>query len=224
MSSFLFTPSHENEEINFNIQTPSTPLLSSEIKKQTTSITSITSSSTRITSPSNINRNINYEESIIYSTYSPNNNNYNNNSNNSVCIHTPLNDILTTSTRISSSPQISSDEKRQNELEESERLAWRLMEEESMRAYEMQIEFMRNNPELFSQEELQAFNTLLHENNETDEYQQNNNGNNNSDDNEENDDNNDNEEDDEQDNSGAWTYDNLLEIARIVGGNTLFYS
>jgi hypothetical protein len=95
-----------------------------------------------------------------------------------------------------------SDDRRRQEIEESERLAWQLMEEESMRAYEMQLEYMRSNPELFSEEEVQALNSVLQENvggndEEIEEGE---------------------EEQGEEGNSGTWSYDQLLEIARVVGG------
>lgn len=54
-----------------------------------------------------------------------------------------------------------SEQARLRELEESERLAWQLMQEESTNAYEMQLEFMRNNPSLFSNEEVEALNMIL---------------------------------------------------------------
>lgn len=95
------------------------------------------------------------------------------------------------------------EERIRHEIEESERLAWQLMEEESMRAYEMQIEFMRNNPELFSEEEIQALNSVLQENVEQQEEG------------EVGEEEGEGEGEEEED---AWSYDRLLEIARVVGG------
>jgi hypothetical protein len=89
------------------------------------------------------------------------------------------------------------EERVRNEMEESERLAWQLMEEESMRAYEMQVEFMRNNPGLFSEEEIQALNSVLQENVAEEEEE---------------------EGEEEEESEDAWSYDRLLEIARVVGG------
>lgn len=76
-----------------------------------------------------------------------------------------------TSTPVSSTPSeasgdedaLSSAEKRQLEMDESERLAWQLMEEESMNAYQMQVDYMRANPDLFSEDDLAAVGAVLQE-------------------------------------------------------------
>ena len=60
-----------------------------------------------------------------------------------------------------------SSEKRQRELEESEKLAWQLMEEESMNAYQIQVDYMRNHPELFDAADLAALGAVLNDNTNT---------------------------------------------------------
>mmetsp|Transcript_12298 Transcript_12298/g.18633 ORF Transcript_12298/g.18633 Transcript_12298/m.18633 type:complete len:237 (+) Transcript_12298:70-780(+) len=87
----------------------------------------------------------------------------------------------------------------QREIEESERLAFQLMEEESMRAYQMQVEYMTANPDLFSQEEMQALNLVLSEqgNNDQDEEEV--------------------DEDLNSSDASNWTYEQLLEIGQAVG-------
>jgi hypothetical protein len=113
-----------------------------------------------------------------------------------VGLTTPIADDINTPANISSA------DRRRQEMEESERLAWQLMEEESMRAYEMQLDYMRSHPELFSEEEVQALNSVLQENVAVDEDIEEGEG----------------EIEDEEGNSGTWSYDQLLEIARVVGG------
>ena len=96
-----------------------------------------------------------------------------------------------------SSPEVSSTEKRLKEQEESERLAWQLMQEESMNAYQMQVDYMRANPELFSEEDMAALGAVLQEPHQNDD-----------------------EEDDEveEDDSAEWTYEQLLELGQSIGG------
>lgn len=98
--------------------------------------------------------------------------------------------------------EICSSEKRQREQEESERLAWQLMQEESMNAYQMQVDYMRANPELFAEEDLAALGAVLQESQqqqpEEDEGEY---------------------DDDEEveDNSQEWTYEQLLELGHTIG-------
>jgi hypothetical protein len=98
---------------------------------------------------------------------------------------------------------MSSAEKRQREQEESERLAWQLMEEESMNAYQMQVDYMRANPELFAEEDLAALGAVLQETQQREEE-----------DVEEGEDG----EEVEEDDSREWTYEQLLELGHTIGG------
>jgi hypothetical protein len=117
-------------------------------------------------------------------------------------IHTPIaNEVSKVDTLA-----ISSADRRQKELEESEMLAWQLMQEESMQAYEMQVDYMRNNPDLFSEEEIAALNTVLEENRT--ESQQ---GHGVVQGEEE-------EEEEGEEDSSEWTYERLLELGQLVGG------
>jgi hypothetical protein len=186
MASFVFNSpasNDENEQIFLVNSFPSTPLPSSFVQK--------------------FNEEMNEEEqsgnenmmNLLTPMATPDLNTSVSENNNRDTIHRE--NIPTTEERI------------RNEIEESERLAWQLMEEESMRAYEMQIEFMRNNPDLFSQEEIQALNSVLQENvvqEDGEEGEEEEEG-----------------EGDEED-EDAWSYDRLLEIARVVGGSTSFSS
>ena len=112
-----------------------------------------------------------------------------------------------------SSTDLRSAEKRQKEQEESERLAWQLMEEESMNAYQMQVDYMRANPELFSEDDLAAVGAVLQESNNDQQAQQ-----------EGSEFDNEEEGDIEEDNSQEWTYEQLLELGQTIGGNILFLS
>jgi hypothetical protein len=106
---------------------------------------------------------------------------------------------------------MSSAEKRQQEQDESERLAWQLMEEESMNAYQMQVDYMRANPDLFSEDDLRAVGAVLQQQGGGGEEESGS------------------EFDDEEegegeeggvqeDNSQEWTYEQLLELGNTIGG------
>lgn len=97
-------------------------------------------------------------------------------------------------------------EKRRREEEESENLARQLMEEESINAYQLQIDYMRSNPELFSEEDMAALGVALQESENiprsstADEYDER-------------------EEDGSEmgDDSREWTYEQLLELGQTIG-------
>lgn len=128
-------------------------------------------------------------------------------------------DSSTTATSTSATDDLlCSAEKRQKEQEESERLAWQLMEEESMNAYQMQVDYMRANPDLFSEDDLAAVGAVLQENNNNDIHHHNQQHQEGS----EYDDEEDEEEGEgemEEDNSQDWTYEQLLELGQTIGGN-----
>lgn len=104
----------------------------------------------------------------------------------------------------------SSVEKRQREIEESERLAWQLMEEESINAYEMQVKYMRDHPELFDEADLSAVGAALQENVLSPSQNRNAQEDSNYQDDSEN-------GDTEDENSADWTYEQLLELGRTIG-------
>ena len=196
MSSFFLSPVNENKEINFNIPSSSP------------------SSSSFLTQENNLKKYVNESNQHLEEEEAVEEESNNSISHLNFSLFNHSNSLFLSPNKNDNSKienEISSCERRQKEEKESEELAWRLMEEESMRAYEMQIEYMNNNPQLFSQEELQAFNSLLHENiraeSEEDIEQQQQQQHEEEEGDEE-----------EEDNSEAWTYDNLLEIARLVGG------
>jgi hypothetical protein len=132
----------------------------------------------------------------------------------------PLVDLTASPSPVAAIP--SSAEKRQTELEESEQLAWQLMQEESMSAYEMQVEYMRSNPELFSEEEVTALNMILQESQQEDRHgaHHNHREREEGEDDRSFDDENDEEEEGEGDgdDSADWTYERLLEIGALAGG------
>lgn len=118
-------------------------------------------------------------------------------------VHNILTPIAADHSSKVNTPAISSAERRMKELEESEILAWQLMQEESMQAYELQVEYMRNNPELFSEEEMAALNTVLEENRAESQVISGSGHD---------------EENVEEDDSSEWTYERLLELGQLVGG------
>ena len=90
-------------------------------------------------------------------------------------------------------------------LAESERLAWELMQQDSLDVYNMQIEFMRQNSESLDAADLAALEMAMAEERthvaSTNEEEG--------------------EQDDENadgDNSEPWTYDQLLALGEAVGG------
>ena len=60
-------------------------------------------------------------------------------------------------------PSLLDSEVKRRELEESERLAWQLMQEESMSAYQMQLDYLKNNMDGMNDEEMQAIESILRE-------------------------------------------------------------
>lgn len=60
-------------------------------------------------------------------------------------------------------PSLSDSEVKRRELEESERLAWQLMQEESMSAYQMQLDYLKNNIDGMNDEEMRAIESILRE-------------------------------------------------------------
>jgi hypothetical protein len=101
-------------------------------------------------------------------------------------------------------------------LAESERLAWELMQQESLDVYNMQVEFMRQNAEsldavdlaalemAMAEERMHVTSTGIAQNNEEEEQD---------------------EENADGDNSEPWTYDQLLALGEAVGGgNALSFS
>jgi hypothetical protein len=117
------------------------------------------------------------------------------------------NTLDTTIDRHVNSKSPPSTEEKRRELEASEHLAWQLMQEESINAYQMQLEYIRSNPDMLTEEEIQSLNLFLNENEalagEMNEYLD--------------------ETPDESDSSdpNMWSYDQLLELGRAVGGKSI---
>ena len=85
--------------------------------------------------------------------------------------------------------------------EESERLAWELMQQESLEAYNYQVEFMRENSAGMDPADLAALQQAMEEERRNIAPQEQ-----------------EGDEDEEQDNSEEWTYDRLLALGEAVGG------
>lgn len=86
--------------------------------------------------------------------------------------------------------------------EESERLAWELMQQDNLEAYNYQVEFMRENSAALDPADLAALQQAMEEERRNFAAVQP-----------------EGEEDDEVDNSEEWTYDRLLALGEAVGGN-----
>lgn len=97
-------------------------------------------------------------------------------------------------------------EKERRELEESERLAWELMQQEEQHYYQQQVEYMRQNSETMSAEDLAAIQQIVNE--PAIRFQQNN-----GEDGEENEE--DGEEGDEEEEN--WDYDQLIALGQAIG-------
>ena len=94
-------------------------------------------------------------------------------------------------------------EKRQRELEESEQLARMLMEEESMNAYHMQLQYLNDNEDMLDPIERAAIQNALRE---ADTMQNENNLNENN-----------------SEVSEDMSYDHLLELGQVLGGIHRFF-
>ena len=75
-------------------------------------------------------------------------------SNNGNYENSPINSSITEA-------QLSDEERRLKEEEESERLAWELMQEESMNAYQMQVDYIKANSANMTNEDLEALQSIL---------------------------------------------------------------
>lgn len=94
--------------------------------------------------------------------------------------------------------QVDEQERLRRDMEESERLAWELMRQESMEAYEMQVRFMQENAESLSQEDLAALQLAINEMNPANNIR-------------------DEEEEGPDEESEQWDYDQLLELGQTIG-------
>lgn len=112
---------------------------------------------------------------------------------------TPLAESRASSSPINSGP---SDEDIRKMNEESERLAWELMQQESIDAYNFQVEFMRENSAAMDPADLEALEMAMAEERRAiaapEEQEQG--------------------EDMEEEDSEDWTYDRLLALGEEVGG------
>ena len=97
------------------------------------------------------------------------------------------------------------EDKQRRELEESERLAWEIMQQEEQQYYQQQVEYMRQNSETISAEDLAAIQQIVNE--PTVRFQQNGD-----------------EEGDESDEEGEegeeeenWDYDQLIALGQAIG-------
>jgi hypothetical protein len=97
------------------------------------------------------------------------------------------------------------------QIEESERLAWELMQQDNRDAYNMQVEFMRENANDLDADTLAAIELAMEEErahvipDEQPVEQQQEEG----------------EGDEEEENSQPWTYDQLLALGEAVGGTAV---
>lgn len=104
----------------------------------------------------------------------------------------------------------SSAERRKREEEESERLAWQMMEEESMEAYRMQMDYIRQNASNINTEDFNLIEQIINDGHPQNEGAA--------------EDNEDEEATGEQVNQSnvsdpdSWGYDRLLAIGNILGG------
>lgn len=102
-------------------------------------------------------------------------------------------------------PATPSEDEIRRQLEESERLAWELMQQESMEAYNSQLEFMRENSEAMDPADLEALEHAMAEERralvEPEESQV-----------------------ELEENSEEWSYDRLLQLGQALGGISLITS
>lgn len=112
-------------------------------------------------------------------------------------------------------------ERIQREIEESERLCWEMMQQESMEAYNMQVNYMRENSEGMSEEDRATLELILQqENQQVQQLQQQ--QNHNFDDGEGEEGEYDGQQQDQQnegldENSENWDYDQLLALGEAIG-------
>ena len=95
----------------------------------------------------------------------------------------------------------SQSEKRQRELDESEKLAWELMRQENEEAYRVQVEYLQNSQDNISPEDLLLLQSMMNEENQqhlaTNTLQ--------------------NEEEDDKGEEESWDYERLLELGEVLG-------
>ena len=122
-----------------------------------------------------------------------------------------------------SSPIISSAEKRQRENEESERLVWELMRQESMEAYRIQMEYMRENAHEINTEDLSMIELLMNEQRVAEEADQRQNEVEVEGGKEEDEEGADPDGDNDTSDIDRWDYDRLLELGNTIGGKIHFF-
>ncbi len=134
-------------------------------------------------------------------------------SNNDDTVTTTLNDDSTVNEEsaviveeATTEENISEEERIRRDIEASERLAWELLRQESQETYEMQLQYMRENAGVMSQEDYEAISQLVTEESNHNQFVASN-----EEENEEDNDDNDNSDPDN------WDYERLLALGQAIG-------